>query len=61
MADRFYGIDRGEDTGTVGTSTTGLDIEVVVDDAVNLTKAEIVRGLEYLKKSILEDTGFTSG
>ncbi len=61
MADRFYGIDRGQDRATVSASTTGLDVEVTVDDAVSLEKVDIINALEIIKKAILEDTGFTAG
>lgn len=60
MADRFYGVDRGQTAATVDSSTTGLDVELVVDDAVSLTKQEIINALEAIKKAIVEDTGFTA-
>lgn len=50
MADIFYGVDRGEtevDVVTSGTSP-GKDIEVVVDDAVGLTKEEVIRALRVM-------------
>jgi hypothetical protein len=55
MADRFYGVDRGESKATLGTSTTGKDIELVVDDAVGLTKFDKVTALEKIMKAVLED------
>lgn len=61
MADRYYGVDRGQDKATVAASTTGLDVELVVDDAVNLTKRDIVNALREIEKAVLEDTGFTAG
>lgn len=61
MADRFYGVDRGQTAATVDTSTTGLDVELVVDDAVGLEKKEIVQALDAIIKAILEDDGFTAG
>lgn len=61
MADRFYGVDRGQSKATVDTSTTGLDVEVTVDDAVGLTKKDIITALEAVKKAVLEDAGFTAG
>ena len=61
MADRFYGIDRGQDRATVAASTTSLDVELVVDDAVGLTKKDIIIAIEDIKKAVLEDQGFTAG
>ena len=61
MADRFYGVDRGQTKATVDSSTTGLDIEVTVDDAVGLTKKDIIVAFEAIKKAVLEDVGFTAG
>jgi len=60
MADRFYGVDRGEDKATVSASTTGLDIELVVDDAVSLTKKDIYLAFRAMEKALLEDAGFTA-
>lgn len=61
MADRFYGVDRGQDKATVDSSTTGLDVELTVDDAVGLSKKDIILALEEIKKAVLEDVGFTVG
>ena len=58
MADRFYGIDRGERLVTIDTSTTGKDVEVVVDDAVGLTKKDIHLALLAVSSAVLEDEGF---
>lgn len=60
MADRFYGLDRGERLVTIDTSTTGKDVEVVVDDAVGLTKKDIVLALQGIGDAVLEDTGFNN-
>lgn len=56
MADIFYGIDRGETLTDVATDSSSptKDVEVVVDDAVNLTKTEIIQALEYIKEFILQ-------
>lgn len=48
MADIFIGVDRGSQTITRDTSSTGLDVEVVIDDAVSLKKAEIVHCLQQI-------------
>ena len=61
MADRFYGVDRGQTRATVSASTTGLDIELTVDDAVNLSKKDIALALIAIEKALLEDSGFTAG
>jgi hypothetical protein len=61
MADRFYGVDRGQDAATVAATTTGLDIELTVDDAVGVTKKDIIVALEAIRKAVLEDGGFTAG
>ncbi len=61
MADRFYGLDRGQTLVTIGAATANLDVEVVVDDAVNLTKKDILTALDQIKAAVLEDTGFTDG
>jgi hypothetical protein len=55
MADRYYGLDRGETTPTVDTSTTGKDVELVVDQAVNLTRGEIYNALTLIQKAVQED------
>jgi hypothetical protein len=60
MADRFYGVDKGQSKATVDTSTTGLDIELIVDDAVGVTKKDIVIALERIKEAVLQDGGFNS-
>lgn len=61
MADRFYGVDRGQTKATVAAATTGLDVELTVDDAVNLEKKDILLALKAIEKALLEDAGFTAG
>lgn len=61
MADRFYGLDRGQTTVTVSAATTGLDVELVVDEAVSLSKKDILLALEEFKKAILQDTAAVAG
>jgi len=59
MADRFYGIDRGEQgvrnvtEGSGSTATT--DVEVRVDLAANMSKLEVLLALDTLKEAI-QDT-----
>jgi hypothetical protein len=55
MADRFYGVDRGESKATLATSTTGKDVEAVIDDAVSLTKLDKITALEKIIKAVKED------
>lgn len=56
MADRFYGLDRGDtefDVVEQATSPT-KDVEVVVDLAVNLEKSEVLQKLEEIKNHIVK-------
>ena len=60
MADRFYGIDRGEQgvrnvtEGSGSTATT--DVEVRVDLAANMSKLEVLLALDTIKEAITQDT-----
>jgi hypothetical protein len=60
MADRFYGIDRGEQgvrnvtEGSGSAATT--DVEVRVDLAANMQKMEVLLALDTIKEAILQDT-----
>jgi len=60
MADRFYGIDRGEQgvrNVTEGSSSTATtDVEVRVDLAANMSKMEVLLALEAIKEAITQDT-----
>lgn len=60
MADIFYGVDRGETLDDVVTDSSSptKDVEVVVDDAVSLTKTEVIQALEYIKEFILESDDY---
>lgn len=56
MADRIYGLDRGDtefDIVEQATSPT-KDVEVVVDLAVNLEKSEVLQKLDEIKNHILK-------
>lgn len=58
MADRFYGIDRGNQgvrNVTEAASTTGLDVEVRVD-LIGMSKVEVLLALDVLKQAITQDT-----
>lgn len=61
MADRFYGINRGAERATTSAAQLNTDIELIVDDAVNLTKKDIDLALERIRDEVLQDTGFTAG
>ena len=58
MATRLYGISRGETefqiTEGVGSATAADNIELTVDLAVNLTKADVLLKLDELKNHILK-------
>ena len=60
MAERFYGIDRGEQgvrnvtEGSGSTATT--DVEVRVDLAANMQKMEVLLALDTIKEAITQDT-----
>lgn len=66
MADRFYGLDRGESgkhNATIVTESATSptkDVEVVVDLAVSLTRQEVAEILDQIKNYILtEDENIT--
>jgi len=52
MAEKFYGIDRGETDVTIDTSTTSKDIEVVVDDTNAPSKLDIAIALKEIGQAI---------
>ena len=62
MADIFFGVDKGGQSVadvTVSTSTTGRDIELVVDDtnlpqADGASKNHIRRGINAILEKLLE-------
>jgi hypothetical protein len=56
MADRIYGLDRGQTEFSVseGSSSPTLDVEVVVDLAVGLQKSEVLQLLDMIKNHILK-------
>lgn len=60
MANRYYGIDRGEQgvrNVTEGASSTATtDVEVRVDLAANMQKMEVLLALDTIKEAILQDT-----
>lgn len=58
MADRFYGIERGNQgvrNVTESASTTSLDIEVRVD-LIGMSKLEVLLAIDTLKEAIAQDT-----
>lgn len=61
MADIFYGMDRGDQEVDVVTdvASPGKDIEIVVDDAVGLTKEEVLRAIQvYMANHILKEPDY---
>ena len=60
MAERFYGIDRGEQEKrnvTEGAgSTATLDVEIRVDLAAGMSKQEVLLAIDTIKQAIFEDT-----
>lgn len=59
MADHFYGVDMGAGIDasnvTVDTSTTGLKVELRVEDSVSgNNKLEVVKALEVIKAKIIK-------
>ncbi len=60
MAERFYGIDRGEQgvrNVTEGAATTATtDVELRVDLAANMQKDEVLFAIETIKQAIIQDT-----
>ena len=60
MAERFYGIDRGEQgvrNVTEGASSTATtDVELRVDLAANMQKDEVLFAIDSIKQAIIQDT-----
>lgn len=56
MADRFYGLDRGDQEGDVSedSSSPTKDVEVAVDLAVSLEKSEVIQLLDMIKNHIIK-------
>lgn len=56
MADRIYGLDRGETEFNVAESSSSpaKDVEVVVDLAVGLEKSEVLQALDMIKNHIIK-------
>lgn len=56
MADRIYGLDRGDTEFDVveGSSSPTKDVEVVVDLEVNLKKSEVLDQLDMIRNHILK-------
>lgn len=59
MATRRWGVSRGENmeqvTEAVGAAVAADSVELTVDLAANMGKAEVLQALEYIKKSIIAD------
>lgn len=52
MATTFYGIDIGETSVTVDTSTTSKDIELAVDDTNAPTKLDVTVALKEIAHAV---------
>jgi hypothetical protein len=59
MADRFYGIDRGEQgvrnvtEGAASTATTDVELRV---DLIGMSKLEVLLAIDTIKDAIIQDT-----
>jgi len=60
MADIFYGMDRGDQEVDIVTDSSSptKDVEIVVDDAVSLTKAEVIHMLRTMINHILKEADY---
>lgn len=60
MAERYYGIDKGEEGAvnvTEGSASTAtLDVEVRIDLAAGMTQQEVLLALKTIENFILEDS-----
>lgn len=66
MARHYFGV--GKETGhdvsgqvTLGTSSTGLEIEVSTLDGANVTKEDVYAALERIANYLLHDNTLTGG
>ena len=66
MARHYFGV--GKETGhdvsgqvTLGTSSTGLEIEVSTLDGANVTKEDVYAALERITNYLLHDNTLTGG
>lgn len=57
MADVFYGWDRGEVFKDVsrGAASPGKGVEIAIDDAVDLTKQEVLNGIDIIRDAIFKN------
>ena len=55
MAIQYFGINRGQQSGDVvtGTSTTGRAIELAVNDAVGITRKDVLDSLDKLRDALV--------
>lgn len=56
MADRFYGVNRGEHAEDLseGAATSGKDVEVRFDLSAGMEKSEVLIALEEIKNYIIK-------
>lgn len=60
MADIFYGVDRGDNEQDVVTDSSSptKDVEVVVDDAVGLTKNDVIISLQMIINHLQKEDNY---
>ena len=59
MAQRYYGLDRGETKNDItedSSSTATTDVEIRIDLAASMSKSEVLIAIDMLKAFIIEDT-----
>lgn len=56
MATVYYGVDRGghEDDVVIQTSTTGKNVELVVNEGVVLSRQELADALQAIRNQIIK-------
>lgn len=62
MADRFYGLDRGEQFQniTIGAATGSTGIEVRINSASGLSRQEAITALREIERAIVEDLAYVA-
>jgi hypothetical protein len=56
MATVYYGVDRGghEEDVVINTSTTGKNVELVVNEGVVLSRQELADALQAIRNQIIK-------
>jgi hypothetical protein len=52
MADISYHLDRGVDAATAGTGAATSDIELIIDNAVGVTKKDVLLALKKFEDAV---------